>query len=41
MKLVELQKDEIIVKFKDLNRLFDAVEYFKPLEQEIQFIALA
>lgn len=41
MKLVELQKDEIIVKFKDLNRLFDAVEYFKQFEQEIQFIALA
>ena len=31
MKLVELQQDEIIVKFKDLNRLFDSVEYFKPL----------
>lgn len=31
MQSVELKKDEIIVGFNDLNRLFDAVAYFKPL----------
>lgn len=31
MKDIVLQDDEIIVRFKDLNRLFDAVAFFKPL----------
>lgn len=31
MKTVELQSDEFISRLTDLNRLFDAVEYFKPM----------
>ena len=31
MKQVVLQQDEIVVRFKDLNRLFDALAFFKPL----------
>ena len=31
MKDIVLQEDEIVVRFKDLNRLFDAVAFFKPL----------
>ena len=31
MKTIELQDDEIVVTFNNLNRLYDCVEYFKPL----------
>lgn len=31
MQLIELKKDEIVIGFNDLNRLFDAVAYFKPV----------
>lgn len=31
MKHIVLQEDEIVVRFKDLNLLFDAVDVFKPV----------
>lgn len=31
MKHIVLQEDEIVVRFKDLNLLFDAVDCFKPV----------
>jgi len=30
-KIVELQQDERVYRLTDLNRLFDAVDYFKPM----------
>ena len=31
MKHIVLQEDEIVVRFKDLNLLFDAIDVFKPV----------
>lgn len=30
-KTIEIQGDEFVVGLNDLNRIFDAVEYFKPV----------
>jgi hypothetical protein len=30
-RTIDIQSDEYVVGFNDLNRLYDAVEYFKPM----------